>query len=294
MPYPFKNPVNPTYQEVMGSNIGVPSEDLIDFDKSDKAVNASSRLSEIDAEIARLKQRIAEKRASDRFYNKPASTFDYIISGDRSGLDRIAQQRMTEEQNNLNRANALILSKANDTKQKEANLFNIKKQVSTLLSEKNVLEAQGKPTNQIDSALNVIYEEYPEIKEAFANQPQPEYDPRDNPDYQLAKFSKVNSKNTTVEGIDEAIESLSKYRTPEVARRLAELDMERTLRVKADESGETLKNEIDAFNTSTGDLSDYLTNKKYTVKVTAGGYKLIDPKGNIVKSPKIKNKSSWE
>lgn len=96
MPYPFKNPVSPTYQEVMRSNIGVPSEDLIDFDKTDKAVNASARLSEIDAEIARLKQRIAEKRASDRLYNKPASKFDYIISGDRSGLDRIAQQKMTE------------------------------------------------------------------------------------------------------------------------------------------------------------------------------------------------------
>lgn len=294
MPYPFKNPVNPTYQDVMGSNIGVPSEDLIDFDKTDKAVNASSRLSEIDAEIARLKQRIAEKRAEENAYNRPASVYDYIIGGDRSGLDRIAQQKMAEKQNDLNRANALILSKSNDSKQKEANLFNIKKQVSTLLSEKNVLEAQGKPTNQIDSALNVIYDEYPEIKEAFANQPQPEYDPRDNPDYQLAKFSKVNSKNTTVEGIDKAIESLSKYRTPEVARRLAELDIERELRVKADESGETLKNEIDAFDTSKGVLSDYLANLKYTVKVAPGGYKLINPKGNIVKSPKINNKPSWE
>lgn len=251
-------------------------------------------LDEVNARIAALEQKIAEKKAMDARYNRPASTFDYIISGDRSGLDRIAQQKMTETQGDLNRANALILSKANDSKQKEANLFNIKKQVSTLLSEKNVLEAQGKPTNQIDSALNVIYEEYPEIKEAFANQPQPEYDPRDNPDYQLAKFSKVNSKNTTVEGIDEAINSLSKYRTPEVARRIAELDMERNLRIKADESGETLKNEIEAFNTSTGDLSDYLTNKKYTVKYALGGYKLIDPNGKIVKSPKSKNNPGWE
>lgn len=119
MPYPFKNPVSPTYQDVMRSNIGVPSEDLIDFDKTDKAVNASSRLSEIDAEIARLKQRIAEKRASDRFYNKPASKFDYIISGDRSGLDRIAQQKMAEEQNKLQRDLTEKLSKNQKSEQEQ-------------------------------------------------------------------------------------------------------------------------------------------------------------------------------
>lgn len=119
MPYPFKNPVNPTYQDVMGSNIGVPSEDLIDFDKSDKAVNASSRLSEIDAEIARLKQRIAEKRAEENAYNRPASVYDYIIGGDRSGLDRIAQQKMTEEQSRLQRDLTEKLSKDQKSEQEQ-------------------------------------------------------------------------------------------------------------------------------------------------------------------------------
>lgn len=119
MPYPFKNPVNPTYQDVMGSNIGVPSEDLIDFDKTDKAVNASSRLSEIDAEIARLKQRIAEKRAEENAYNRPASVYDYIIGGDRSGLDRIAQQKMAEEQSRLQRDLTEKLSKDQKSEQEQ-------------------------------------------------------------------------------------------------------------------------------------------------------------------------------
>lgn len=275
-------------------------------------------MASIDERIAELEQRIAEKKAYQRMYpsHKYASTWDYVAEGDRSGFDKMdaseaayhnmlrqqeqqkailsAQQGFTARENELNRQNALRIAKANDAKQKEANLFNVKKQVSTLLSEKNVLEAQGKPTYQIDSALNVIYDEYPEIKESFANQPQPEYDPRDNPDYQLAKYSKVNYKNTTVEGITEAINTLSKYKTPEAARRLAELDLELLARKKADESGESLRNAIDAFDPSTGELSDYLANKKYNVKFTAGGYKLVDPDGNTVKSPKVKKQSSWD
>lgn len=275
-------------------------------------------MASIDERIAELEQRIAEKKAYERLYrpSRNMAAWDYVAEGDRSGYDKMdaseaayrnmlsqqaqqlnvlkAQQDFTARENELNRQNALRIAKANDAKQKEANLFNVKKQVSTLLSEKNVLEAQGKPTYQIDSALNVIYDEYPEIKESFANQPQPEYDPRDNPDYQLAKYGKVNYKNTTVEGITEAINALSKYKTPEAARRLAELDLELLARKKADESGESLRNAIDAFDPSTGELSDYLANKKYDVKVTAGGYKLVDPDGNIVKSPKVKKQSSWD
>jgi hypothetical protein len=61
-------------------------------------------LEEVNARIATLEQKIAEKKAMDARYNRPASTFDYIISGDRSGLDRIAQQMMAEELNRQNKA----------------------------------------------------------------------------------------------------------------------------------------------------------------------------------------------
>lgn len=60
-------------------------------------------LDEVNARIATLEQKIAEKKAMDARYNRPASTFDYIISGDRSGLDRIAQQQMAEELNIQNK-----------------------------------------------------------------------------------------------------------------------------------------------------------------------------------------------
>lgn len=66
-------------------------------------------LEEVNARIATLEQKIAEKKAMDARYNRPASTFDYIIAGDRSGLDRIAQQKMAEE---LNRQNKVIENEA--------------------------------------------------------------------------------------------------------------------------------------------------------------------------------------
>lgn len=66
-------------------------------------------LDEVNARIATLEQKIAEKKAMGARYNQPASTFDYIISGDRTGLDRIAQQRMAEE---LNRQNKVIENEA--------------------------------------------------------------------------------------------------------------------------------------------------------------------------------------
>lgn len=104
MPYPFKNILpQQSYQEVMRNNPVYPSSDLIDFSAEDKAVDAQARLHELDAQIEALKQKIAEKKASDILYNKPASTFDYIIAGDRSGLDRIAQQKFNEEQSKLQR-----------------------------------------------------------------------------------------------------------------------------------------------------------------------------------------------
>jgi hypothetical protein len=271
----------------------------------------------LDERIAELEQRIAEKKAYQRMYapHKYASTWDYVAEGDRSGLDRMdaseaayhnmlrqqeqqermlalqqaqqekmlgLQQDFTAKENALNRQNAKDIATMNKDNQKDAKLFEVKKQLTNLLSDKNILEAQGKPTYTIDNTINTILEEYPQLKERYSA-PKPSYDPRANPDYQLAKFSKVNAKNSYVEDIQEAIDELSKYQTPEAARRLAELDLELELRKKADASGETLKNEIAAFNINSGDISDYLTNQGYTVAKAGKIYKLLDKNGKVVK-----------
>lgn len=268
----------------------------------------------IDDRIAELEQRIAEKKAYQRMYpsHKYASTWDYVAEGDRSGFDRMdaeeaayrnmlaqqaqqnailkAQQEFNARENEFNRKNAKEIAAMSRTDANIAKLDAVEKELNNLLITKQTLDAQGKDSREVTARIEQIYKNYPSIERP---QLSGKFDPRDNPDYQLAKFSKVNAKNTTVEGIIDAINTLSKYKTPEAARRLAELDMELEIRKKADESGESLRRAIEEFDTSTGNISDYLTNHKFTVKVTAGGYKLVDPNGNVVKSPKVKNKPSW-
>ena len=233
----------------------------------------------------------------------------YINSGDRGLLSEFAEadkawnmKKLEEEEKarqlisnirekELDRKNAKEIAGMNRSEASSAKLEAIEKELNSLIITKQTLDAQGKDSREVTARIEQIYKKYPNLQTTLSTD---EYDPRDNPDYQLAKISKVNAKNSTVEAIDEAIKAISKYKTPEVARRLAELDLELLARKKADESGETLQNEIKAFDTSTGNLSDYLANKKYTVAITAGGYKLIDPKGKVVKSPKPNKPYSWD
>lgn len=272
MPYPFKNPVSPIYQDLMesniddpsedlmGSNIGVPSEDLIDFDKTDKAVNASSRLSEIDAEIARLKQRIAEKRAVENAYNRPASVYDYIIGGDRSGLDRIAQQKMTEELATINRIG-----------QDESKLDTVRKELNNLIITKETLDAQGKDSRLVTAQIQDIYAKYPDLKSNITS----EYDPRNSEDYILADVSSVNSKDNSATEIEEAIAKITdkQFTSPSSIKELNRLDKEFSKRKKYDEYKANEQKLVNEYNG--GEASDGLVNLGYEVKLIPNGYKLM-------------------
>jgi len=96
-------------------------------------------LEEVDADIAETKRQIALGNA----FNRRAARFDYILEGDRSGLDAIAnavnnavareaQQKFQAEQNELSRKNALEIALMNKTeaeaerKRKEEELRGLK------------------------------------------------------------------------------------------------------------------------------------------------------------------------
>ena len=92
-------------------------------------------LDQINARIAEIQQRKAERQAFQRMYrpSKATATWDYVAEGNRSGLDKISsdeaayhnmlrqqeqqnrmlkeQQKFTALQNELNRKNALEISK---------------------------------------------------------------------------------------------------------------------------------------------------------------------------------------
>ena len=138
--YPYKNNLNRTYQQVISDDarakamgdydaINVDSEELIDFtpgfqDQYDadmaKVAANNARIQELEAIIAQKKQ---DEINFSKYRNNPlykAAKFDYVVNGDRRGLDQfLADERAREEmirqskEAELNRQNAMELAKLN-------------------------------------------------------------------------------------------------------------------------------------------------------------------------------------
>lgn len=106
MPYPYKNYIPTSYQEAMTGNIGHDSQDLIDHDATPWASESRTHMDQLDAEIADLEKKVAEQRASrsrqlsdmkaDPRWN--IASLQFILNGDRSGMDAIASSVQAREQ----------------------------------------------------------------------------------------------------------------------------------------------------------------------------------------------------
>ena len=116
--YPYKNNLNRTYQQVMSDDahakamgdydaINVDSEELIDFtpgfqDQYDadmaKVAANNARIQELEAIIAQKKQ---DEVNFSKYRNNPlykAAKFDYVVNGDRRGLDQFLADERAREQ----------------------------------------------------------------------------------------------------------------------------------------------------------------------------------------------------
>ena len=106
MPYPYKNYIPTSYQEAMTGNIGYDSQDLIDHDATPWASESRAHMDQLNAEIADLEKKVAEQRASrsrqlsdmkaDPRWN--IASLQFILNGDRSGMDAIASSVQAREQ----------------------------------------------------------------------------------------------------------------------------------------------------------------------------------------------------
>lgn len=152
MAYPFKNNLNISYQEAMVNGarskamgdydaINVDSEELIDYTPSfqeqynadmAKVASNNERIKELEAIIAQKKQ---DEINFSRYRNNPlykAAKFDYVVTGNRSGLDQfLADERAREEmvrqtkEAELNRQNAIKLANMQKEHAAAANSANI-------------------------------------------------------------------------------------------------------------------------------------------------------------------------
>lgn len=137
MAYPFKNNLNISYQEAMANDarskamgdydaINVNSEELIDYTPSfQEQYNADmAKVASNNERIKQLEAIIAQKKQDEISFNKyrsnplyKAAKFDYVVNGDRKGLDQfLADERAREEmirqskEAELNRQNAIKLA----------------------------------------------------------------------------------------------------------------------------------------------------------------------------------------
>lgn len=152
MAYPYKNILNRTYQDVMVNDarsksmgdydaINVDSEEFIDYTPSfqeqynadmAKVAQNNQRIKELEAIIAQKKQ---DEINFSRYRNNPlykAAKFDYVVTGNRSGLDQfLADERAREEmvrqtkEAELNRQNASKLANMQKEHAAAANSANI-------------------------------------------------------------------------------------------------------------------------------------------------------------------------
>lgn len=271
-------------------------------------------IEEIQADIARVKQRIASREQNQ--YRQPQSRAgwgSYIISGDRGMLDayqnrenawntmmeqqmfqaeqNAKNRRLQEEQNALNRKNQLDVAKANKAASADDKRASAEDRLAKLKITKEQLKGQGHDTRDIDVDINRIITQYPDLAGDSTEAP---FDPKGTAEYKLSKYKAYDASHNSVEELEEAMNEISDFDTPQAIELYVKLERERIKRDRWDKSDESLKREINAYNTRDGGLSQYLIGLNYTEKVVPGGYMLLDPKGKPVKKPKSKAQSGWK
>lgn len=247
-------------------------------------------LDEINEQIAKLMQEKAEDQALAHYVAPRASSrFDYIMNGDRSGLDKfdaseqayatmLAKQRMANDEaykqrlfNELSkeadRLNTLKIAKLNKDNANDSKLEAIEKELNNLIITKETLEAAGKDSRQVTARINQIYEKYPQIERPNLG----EYDPMKSFDYIKGMYGEYDSNNNMDE-LNLARKSYfnedgtPKFKIPEFAKEIARLDKEIARRKKYDEQQEQIAKDLKEYIKS-GTVSQLL----YDVGFSEGG-----------------------
>lgn len=123
-------------------------------------------IAEIDADIAEVQQRIAARNEGTPQRNSPeyrAARFDYIVDGDRSGLDAYQTALNTAIQNKLNRESSERMMKAGKAQADEEGRYQWQKDYAIAKSAQREIMANKSSSekDKRDAATNVkYYEDY--------------------------------------------------------------------------------------------------------------------------------------
>lgn len=284
--YPFDNNI-PKYP--FDNNKYVDSSELVDFN----ATPSVDRMQELDTQIAELKQKIAQKKAAalqskyDRM-NDPdyrVARYDYIVSGDRTGLDRISEAERAYKNMLSNQAHALKLAEA---QRKESQLYqmddNMKSRANAAIKAQYADSEYKKALNSGDTdAINLATQNrdlanaelaYWNKRVGFTQETKNDNaevkqvdDIRKSIAETIAKTSNKTAKNSNQDELASYIESLNDFNSQEAIKERERLKAELETRKKADTYTANIKSDIDSFK-NTGMLSDRLKKAGYTSSVS--------------------------
>lgn len=261
-------------------------------------------LDEINEQIAQLMQEKAEEQALAHYVAPRASSrFDYIMTGDRSGLDKfdaseqayatmLAKQRMADDEANrqrmfnelskeADRLNAAKIASMNRTDANIAKLDAVEKELNSLLITKQTLDAQSKDSREVTARIEQIYKRYPEIERPKLQ----EYDPETDVNYVLAKSGLMNYMDNAGDNeLEDMLATVKNYRTPEAAKERVRLEREIIKRNKAAQFKEQLDKDIANY-WKTGVMSDLMLQLGFEEAGVAGNRHLLQGK-KIHRRPK--------
>lgn len=265
-------------------------------------------IEEIRADIARVKAEMALRNKYEQGFNQPQTRTgwsSYIVTGDRGLLDayqnrenqwknQMQQQgyqaaqsalnrKFQEEQNDLNRDLQLEIAKMNKANAAEDKTDAARLKYQQLLIEREEIKRKGGDTRLIDAELKQIKDRY-----EFETPEAEPFDPKNTVEYKLAKYGRISDKSSLDE-IQEAMDTIGEYDTPEAIKRYVELEDAYDKRVKYEEGDAYRKLQINNWKKTggTGELSPWLSNHDYTRLVSGPVILLKNKAGKEV--ARIKN-----
>ena len=269
----------------------------------------NQELALLNAHIDSLKKQIEERdaRKQEAMNAQPKTRVgwaSYIIDNDRGLLDKYADAERAWQVARQQNEHAKELANAQRQEQRAINLNEARDTLAKLQIMKDTAVQQGHDTREIDLQIASVYRDYPELLSAKVEEK--DYDPRSSVEYVLADVEDIDDNNTQEE-INEAIERISKYKTPDSVKMLNKLDKTLAKRIKKEGDKATYDNEVNAW-VKGGDTTKYLYNLGLETEFAGDKERLVNKKtGKVVAersrnrrtpatpSPKSKpSKSKWE
>lgn len=250
---------------------------------------SNAELAYLNKEIDKVKKQLEDRQSKYESVPQPKTQVgwsSYIVNNDRGMLDKYQDAERAWYNKLKDQEHAKELANAQRQEQREHNLNSARDTLAKLQVMKDNARQQGHDYRDIDVQMASIYRDYPElsIKEEVTK----EYDPRTSVEYVLADVEEIDENNTQEE-IKEAIDKVSKYKTPESIKVLNKLDKSLAKRIKKEESQDTYNNEINSW-INGGDTTKYLYNLGLETQFAGDKERLVNKKTGRVVAERLRNR----